>query len=162
MERGAALLFARFLARDATLPESAIRAGDPTMREPDVIFASNIGIEVTQIYYSDDDAHSAADLMRDLDRGIRRRTEMRSVPAPNVSFVERAQMLLDRKVTREYRLPTYLVLDARLASIHSADEGPSLVAQLYVPAGTRFEGVFVLLNKNAAIGPGGVSFFEVM
>jgi hypothetical protein len=161
MERGAALLFARFLMGDVGLPETAIRPGDPTIGEPDAILATRIGIEVTQVYYSDDDAHSAADLLRDLDGGIRRTTDIRRVPAANLTFVERAQILLDRKATRDYSVPTYLVLDARLAAVHSADEGPSLAAQLHVPAGARFEGVFLLLNRNAAIGAGGVDFFEV-
>ena len=159
IEHGAATLFARFLTRNVGLPEAVLTPGSPTASEPDAIL--RIGIEVTQVHYSDEDAHSAFDLMRDVDRGIRRRTEMRGVPAADLTFVERAQMLLDRKATRDYGVPTYLVLDARLAGLHSADEGPGLVAQLHVPAGAKFEGVFLLLARNAAIGPGGVEFFEV-
>jgi hypothetical protein len=159
IEHGAATLFARFLTGRVGLPESALTPGDPAVGEPDAIL--RIGIEVTQVHYSDDDARGAFQLMRDLDRGIRRTTEIRSVPSANVTFVERAQTLLDRKATRDYRTPTYLVLDARLAGVHSADEGPSLVAQLRIPSAAKFEGVFLLLNRNAAIGPGGVDFFEV-
>jgi hypothetical protein len=161
MERGAALLFARFLTGNVALAETAITPGDPTFGEPDAILTPRIGIEVTQVYYSDDDALIAADLMRDLDRGVRRTTEIRTVAGANETFLERAQILLDRKATRQYSVPTYLVLDGRVAAIHSADEGPSLVTGLCIPVVARFEGVFLLLNRNAAIGPGGVDFFEV-
>ena len=58
----------------------------------------------------------------DFDRGIRRTTEIRGVVAADLTVIERAQVLLDRKATRDYIVPTYLVLDARLAAIHSADE----------------------------------------
>ncbi len=127
-----------------------------------MILSLRTGIEITQVHYSNEDARAAFDLMRDVDHGIRRTTELRSVADSDMTFVERAQILLERKATRHYTVPTYLVLDARLAAVHSADEGPALVAQLYVPAGAKFEGVFLLLNRNAAIGPGGVEFFEVM
>jgi hypothetical protein len=113
------------------------------------------------VHYSDDDARSAFELLRDVDRGIRRRTEIRGVAEPGETFVERAQRLLDKKATRTYVVPTYLVLDARLAALNSADEGPMLVTQLQVPATAKFEGVFLLLNRNAARGSGGVEFFEV-
>ena len=159
MERGAATLFARFLTGNWRLPETAIATGDPDKREPDALL--HFGIEVTSVYYTDDDAREVRELFDDLDKGIRRRTKIRAVPTANLSFVERTQTLLDGKATRRYSVPTYLVLDARLAGVHSADEGPSLVAQLRVPAAARFEGVFLLLNRNAARGPGGVEFFEV-
>lgn len=81
--------------------------------------------------------------------------------SPDRTFVERAQSLLDRKATRSYAMPTYLVLDARVAALNSTDEGPALVGQLTVPRDAPFKGVYLLLNRNAAIGPAGVDFFEV-
>lgn len=159
MEHGAATLFARFLTGNWQLPETAIAAGGADKQEPDALL--HVGIEVTSVYYGDDDARDVRELFDDLDKGIRRRTQIRGVPTANQTFVERAQILLERKATRPYGVPTYLVLDARLASVHSADDGPSLVAQLRVPATAKFEGVFLLLSRNAFNGPGGVDFFEV-
>ncbi len=108
MERGAALLFARYLAQDPSLLEAAVRAGDPTLREPDAVFRMDIGVEVTQVYYGDEDAHSAADPMRGLDRGVRRTTQIQSVLSSDHAFVERTRSLLNRKATRSYAMPTYL------------------------------------------------------
>ena len=159
MERGAATRFARYLIGNWQLPESAIATGDPDKREPDALL--HVGIEVTSVYYSDDDARDVRELLDDLDKGIRRRTEIRNVAGPDLTFAERTQILLNRKATRTYTVPTYLVLDARTAAVNSAEEGPSLVAQLHVPAGAPFVGVFLLLNRNAARGTGGVEFFEV-
>lgn len=156
MELGAATLFARFLLSEPALVETVVSPGDPVVREPDALL--HVGIEVTQVYYSDDDAHELADLLHDLDRGIRRTTGIREVPSADLTFVERAQFLLDHKATRSYSLPTYLVLDARVAPLHSSDEGPRIAGQLHVPASAPFLAVYLLLAHN---GRPGVAFFRI-
>lgn len=119
IEHGAAALFARFLTGRVGLPESTLAPGNPAIGEPDAIL--RIGIEVTQVHYSEDDARSAFDLMRDLDRGIRRTTEIQSVPDANLTFVERAQTLLNRKAARENPEPNALFeVDSRFTLVKMA------------------------------------------
>ena len=142
------------------------RLGDPNRREPDALCTGPnglVGIEVTCPYY--DRAHAAASWARprlgtaaghpscDHPGG-------RSVAAPDSVLLDELLALLDSKLGKAYRVPTYLVLDASHAELTSSDEAALFVPALAYqrPAGSPIVGVFLALGRPLT---NATDFFEI-
>ncbi|MCC6179074.1 MAG: hypothetical protein IT305_27505 [Chloroflexi bacterium] len=114
--------------RGRGLKLSTPTAGDPSRREPDAVCLGPrgaIGIEVTRPYYDAEHAirtWTAARSSRE--RGARLDP---STSGQDTQLLDNLLVLLDRKLHKPYRLPTFLVLDASHVERTEA-------AGLYVPA----------------------------
>ena len=142
-------------------------AGDPNRREPDALCSGPngaVGIEVTCPYY--DRAHAAATWARPRRRPDSRRraggqpgTE-RSAVGLDGALLDELLALLDRKLRKAYRVPTYLVLDGSHAELTSSDEAALFVPALAyrAPADSPIVGVYLALGRPFTTA---TDFFEV-
>ncbi|MDP8922420.1 MAG: hypothetical protein M3O34_06030 [Chloroflexota bacterium] len=141
--------------------------GDPNRREPDALCTGPtgvVGIEVTCPYY--DRAHAAAtwaspERHRPAGRpsaGLPASTS--SAAGPDAALLDEMLVLLDRKLRKAYRVPTYLVLDASHADLTSSHEAGLFVPALEyrAPSGSPIVGVYLALSRPFT---GATDFFEV-
>ncbi len=73
-------------------------------------------------------------------------------------LISNLQRTLEVHAQKQYGIPTYLVLDATMASLTVADEGPSLAAELVLPPNSTFLAVYLALTTN---GTADMEFFQV-
>lgn len=157
-ELAVASLFADYL-RGRGVPLANLRNGDPRLGEPDVLAdgpGGAHGIEIADGWMSDADARATWGLVRE--RADPSRTLISSsgleaelspiIAGPDQQLAAGLQVVLERHCLRSYGMPTYLVLNASQAPLTSAEDAPSIISQLRVPAASRMAGVFLVLTRN--------------
>ena len=140
--------------------------GDPNRREPDVLCATPdgvVGIEVTCPYY--DRAHAAASWSRPRLRPGPARSGGRHPGERRTGGLDSALLdellgLLDRKLGKAYRVPTYLVLDGSHAELTTSDDAALFVPVLEyrAPPDSPIVGVYLALAHPFT---GATDFFEI-
>lgn len=123
-----------------------------------------VGIEVTCPYY--DPSHAAATWARSKVRPVPGHTarglpgQGRSPAGPDAALLDELLELLDRKLRKPYRVPTYLVLDGSHAELTSSDEAALFVPALayHRQAGSPIIGVYLALGRPFTTA---TDFFEV-
>lgn len=123
------------------------------------------GIEIVDCWYSRDNAKTVWGLVADLEeRGIRRTVASTSdfddfLRHPSGDqLVAICQRELDDHGVRRYGFPTWLILNASHAPLHSATEGPFIVSWLKKPASWWYLDAYVCLAQNTTWGR---DFFRV-
>jgi len=169
-----------FLLSKGVVPVD-LRPGEAGRREPDAIFNINSerrGIEVACVSYGPRGSREAAEHAQDLwaiarDEPEKSRTLLRDGETPE-EFLDRApafenfnadvgpfiQSLIDEKCGKEYSVPTYLVVDARMLHLPltSAEDAQRVIPGLRVPRGCPLLGVFIVMQYN---GSERLEFFEI-
>jgi hypothetical protein len=160
-ELGVAEFFVQDLAKRA-IPLTNCRKGDEAAGEPDVIcdLGDELrGIEIVDCWFSTEDAKVTWQLVKDLEeRGIRQ-TVVSSSGAPDAQghpsgdpLIAVCQQQLDDHGVRSYGLPTWLVLNASQAPLHSDTEGPFIVGWLKKPANWHYLDAYLCLAQNMTWG----------
>lgn len=166
-ELGVAGFLVDYLARQGVTLTNC-RNGDAAGGEPDVVCELGIeqrGIEVVDCWFSEGDAKLTWDLVADLEeRGIRQTIVSTSGvdgpqdhPSGDPLIAECQRQLNDHGI-RSYGIPTWLLLNASQAPLHSETEGPAIVSWLKKPAPWRYLDAYVCLAQNMTWGR---HFFKV-
>ena len=141
--------------------------GDPDRREPDALCSGPdgvVGIEVTCPYY--DRRHAAATWLQagpvvgSRSAGGTRPPGNRRTSGPDAALLDELLILLDRKLRKAYRVPTYLVLDGSHADLTSSNEAALFVPALAYrpPASSPIVGVYLGLGRPSTTA---TDFFEL-
>ena len=136
-ELGVAEFFVEYLAAEG-VTLTGCRNGNEAAGEPDVVCdlgGERRGIEIVDCWFSAGDAKLTWDLVADLEeRGIRQTvvsTSGADDPSGHPSgdpLVAVCQRQLDDHGVRSYGVPTWLLLNASQAPLHSETEGPAIVS----------------------------------
>ena len=139
------------------------RNGNEADGEPDVVCelaGERRGIEIVDCWYSRGDARTVWGLLADLEeRGIRHTVASTSsfsdfqVHPSGDQLVAVCQQELDGDHgRRRYGVPTWLILNASQAPLHSSDEGTHIVGWLRKPAVWHYIDAYVCLAQNMTWG----------
>lgn len=146
--------------RDLGLPVVGLRRGDPERREPDAIFDSDgrtMGIELTCVGYYERGSPEAGEFMRRSWSDIQK---LLSASGPAIlmgpelmnfdEVTSYVQSLVDQKCTKNYSVPTILVVCAVMGhvALTAAHEGPAILSAIRVPTDCPFVNIYVRMQHN--------------